>query len=142
MSVFIDTGVFYAHHDADAERHEDAVAVFDEILAGEYGQPYTNEYVLDEAITLTRTRTDSVEAARTLAKRIRGDAPYPAIIELCYTGPDDVTGALDVYRRYADHALSFTDAMAIHCCEARGFDAICSFDSDFDGLISRIDPRA
>jgi predicted nucleic acid-binding protein len=142
MSVFIDTGVFYAHHDTDTARHEDAVATFDEILAGEYGQPYTNEYILDEAVTLTQTRTDSFEAANMIAKRIRGEEPYPSVIELCYTGPEDVTGALNVYRRYADQNLSFTDAMIIYVCETRGFDAVCSFDSDFDGLVNRIEPEA
>ena len=50
--------MFYAHHDTDAERHADAVAVFDEI------------------------------------------------------------------------------------CKSRGFDAVCSFDSDFDGLVDRIEPQA
>lgn len=142
MSVFIDTGVFYAHHDTDAARHEDAVAFFDELLAGAYGQPNTNEYILDEAITLTRSRADSFDAANTLAKRIRGTVPYPSIVELAYTGPEDVAGALDVYRRYADHNLSFTDAMTVHYCDSRGFDAVCSFDSDFDGLVSRIEPEA
>jgi predicted nucleic acid-binding protein len=142
MSLFIDTGVFYAHHDTDADRHSAAVAIFDEILAGEYGQPYTNEYILDEAITLTRTRTDSFEAASTIAQRIRGQNGYPPIIELCYTGPEDLTGALEMFRRYQDHDLSFTDAMIVHCCESRGFDAVCSFDSDFDGLVDRIEPEA
>jgi predicted nucleic acid-binding protein len=57
MSVLVDTGVFFAHHDRDAERHEAAVGAFDELLDGEYGQPYTNDYVLDETVALTRTRT-------------------------------------------------------------------------------------
>ena len=34
MSVFVDTGVFYAHHDTDAERHEAAVEAFDRVLEG------------------------------------------------------------------------------------------------------------
>ena len=140
MSVFVDTGVFYAHHDTNAERHTKAVAVFDDILHGDYGQPYTSDYVLDEAITLTRARTGSFEAAHAISKRIRGVDPYPPVIELCYTGPDDMTAALEVYRRYSDHDLSFTDAMSIALCESRDFDAVCSFDSDFDGLINRVAP--
>ena len=140
MSVFVDTGVFCAHHDVDADCHEDAVRVFDEILDGRYGQPYTSDYVLDEAITLTRARTGSFEAANSLAKRVCGTGPYPAVVELCHTAPDDVTETLDIYRRYADHDLSFTDAMTIRLCESRGFDVVCSFDSDFDGLVERVDP--
>lgn len=141
MSVFIDTGVFYAHHDVEAERHEEAVVLFDRILDGEYGQPVTSDYILDEAVTLTRVRTESFTAASSLAKRICGTNPYPAVVELVYTDPSDITAALDVYHRYADHDLSFTDAMTLALCESRGFDAVCSFDSDFDGLVERIDPN-
>lgn len=43
MSVFVNTGVFFAHHDTDAERHDDAVDAFDVVLNGEYGHPYTND---------------------------------------------------------------------------------------------------
>lgn len=140
MSVFVDTGVFYAHHDTNAQCHAGAVAVFDDILHGEYGQPYTSDYILDEATTLTRARTGSFKAADSIAKRIRGVDPYPPVIDLYHTGPDDVTAALDVYRRYSDHDLSFTDAMTISLCESRGLDAVCSFDSDFDGLLERVEP--
>ncbi len=142
MSVFVDTGVFYAHHDTDAARHADAVAVFDTILDGTYGQPYTSDYVLDEAVTLTRARTGSFDAAYALADRIRGVDPYPTIVECDHTGPDDVTAALTAFRRYADHDLSFTDAMTVALCQSRGFDTVCSFDADFDGLVDRVEPPA
>ncbi len=140
MSVFVDTGVFYAHHDRDADRHEAAVAGFDEVLDGAYGQPYTSDYVLDEAVTLTRARTDSFEAADSLARRILGTDPYPPVVELLYTGPDDVGDALDAYRRYADQNLSFTDAMTVAVCESRGIDTVLSFDADFDGVVERTVP--
>jgi hypothetical protein len=59
MSVLVDTGVFYAHHDTDAERHDDAVGAFDDLFEGTYGQPYTNDYVLDETVTLTEMQGGS-----------------------------------------------------------------------------------
>jgi predicted nucleic acid-binding protein len=43
MSVFVDTGVFYAHHDRDAERHDAAVTAIDALLDGEFGQPYASD---------------------------------------------------------------------------------------------------
>ena len=138
MSIFIDTGVFYAHHDVDAERHETAVDLVNAILDGEYGQPYTSDYVLDEAITLARTRTGSVADADAIAKRIRGSDPYPQIVELIYTTAASVSAGLDTFRQYDDHDLSFTDAMSVAICKQRGIDTIASFDSDFDGIIERI----
>jgi hypothetical protein len=140
MSVFVDTGVFFAHHDTDAARHADAVQAFDAVLDGEYGQPYTNDYVLDETVTLTRARTDSFEAANTVASRILGEDPFPRVFELLHVEPDDIYRTLETFRRYDDQDLSFTDASIIAVCEARGIDAVLSFDTGFDGLVDRIEP--
>lgn len=139
MSVFVDTGAFYAHHDTDAERHDQAVAAFDALLDGDYGQPYTSDYVLDETVTLTRKRTGSFDAADAVARRIVGDDPYPHVVELVNVEPDDVEEALATFRRYDDHDLSFTDAATVALCERLGIDAVLSFDSDFDGLVDRIE---
>jgi len=90
---------------------------------------------MDEAVTLTQARTNSVDDADTIAKRIRGSDPYLAIVELIYTTPELVAAALETFRRYDDHDLSFTDALIVSICERRDIDAVASFDSDFDGLI-------
>ena len=140
MSIFVDTGVFYAHHDTDADRHDAAVTAFDDLLAGTYGQPYTSDYIVDETVTLTRVRTGSFEAANTVAHRILGEQSFPSVFELLNVGPDDVRDALATFRRYNDHDLSFTDATTVSLCEARNIDAVLSFDSDFDGLIARVEP--
>ena len=138
MSIFIDTGVFYAHHDADAERHETAVELINAILDGRHGQPYTSDYVLDEVVTLTRARTGSVADADTIANRICGTDPYPEIVELIYTTQQSVSSSLHTFRQYDDHNLSFTDGMSIALCDRRDIDSIASFDSDFDGIIERL----
>ena len=140
MSVFVDIGVFYAHHDMDANRHGDAVTAFDELLDGSYGQPYTSDYVLDETVTLTRVRTGSFDAADTVAGRILGEDPFPDVFETINVGPDDVQEALETFRRYDDHDLSFTDATILRLCDSRGIDAVLSFDDDFDGLVDRVEP--
>lgn len=140
MSVFIDTGVFFAHHDTDAERHDQAISAFNDLLDGEYGQPYTNDYVLDETVTLTRARADSFDAADTVASRILGEEPFPRVLEMIHVEPDDVQASLETFRRYDDHDLSFTDASIVTLCESRGIDAVLSFDTDFDGLVDRIEP--
>ncbi|QGX94300.1 PIN domain-containing protein [Haloplanus rallus] len=140
MSVLVDTGVFFAHHDTDAERHGAAVDAFDDLLDGVYGQPYTNDYVFDETVTLTRARTGSFEAADTVAKRILGEGSFPQVVEMRHVEPDDVRASLAVFRRYDDHDLSFTDATVVAQCESRGIDAVLSFDTGFDGLVDRIEP--
>lgn len=140
MSIFIDTGVFYAHHDEDAGRHGMARAFFDRVLDGEFGQPYTNDYILDEAVTLTRRRTDDITAATTIADRILGDDPYPDVITFDHVTSEIFEAAFECFTTYDDHTLSFTDATTIAHCQLRDIDSIASFDDDFDGIHERTDP--
>jgi len=139
MSVFVDTGVFFAHHVEEASRHEAAVSAFDRVLDGTHGQPYTSDYVLDETVTLTRRRTNSFDAADAVARRILGDGRYPDVFETITVGPDTVRDALETFRRYDDHDLSFTDSATVALCESRDIDAVLSFDDDFDELVDRVE---
>lgn len=96
--------------------------------------------MLDETVALTRVRTGFLDAADTLASRILGEDPFPHVFETINVGPDEVRASLETFRRFDDHDLSVTDATIIHSCQSRGIDAVLSFDTDFDGLVERIDP--
>lgn len=109
-------------------------------LDGTYGQPYTSDYVFDETVALTRVRTGPFEAANTVASRILGGGRSPEVFEVINVELDDVYAALETFRRYDDHDLSFTDATTIHLYESRAIDAVLGFDSDFDGLVDRTEP--
>lgn len=140
MSVLVDTGVLYAHHDRDAARHDAAREAMDVLLAGEYGQPYVTDYVYDEAVTLTRRRTGSFDAARTIGERVRGAGAFPEVFAFVYLDRSLFDAAVEVFERYSDQNLSFTDAATIAVVDERGMDAVVSFDDDFDGLVERHDP--
>jgi hypothetical protein len=142
MSVFVDTGVLYAHHDTDATRHEVGVAALTRVLqSAEYGRAMTSDYVYDEVVTLTQRRTGDVAAGVEVGRRIRGDG-YPAAIELLYASPRLFEAAVDVYETYPDQGLSFTDAMTVAMVDHHDIDAILSFDDDFDGVTDRLVPGA
>ena len=140
MSVVIDSGVFYAHADTDATRHNDAVRVFDAIIDGEEGQPYTSDYLYDETVTLTLSRTGSFERAKQVGRRIRGVASYPDLVILEHVDQPVFRDAVETFERFDDQGLSFTDATTIALLEKRDIDAVLSFDDDFDGIVDRIDP--
>lgn len=142
MSVFVDTGVFYSHHDTDASRHDVGVRALTRVLRSPtYGQVLTSEYVYDETVTLTYRRTGRVSDAMEVGRRIRGDG-YPDAIELLYSSPQLFERSVEAYERYAEHALSFTDAMTVAMVEFHEIDAVLSFDDDFDGVIERLDPES
>lgn len=142
MTVLIDTGVVYADHDTDATRHDAASEALDAVYDGEFGQPYVTEYVFDEALTLTRKRSGSFAAAKQLGDRLRGAGRYPKVYELLHVSAATFDDAVEVFERYDDHSLSFTDATTIAAIERHGLDAVVSFDDDFDGLVDRVDPTA
>lgn len=141
MSVFVDTGVFYAHHDTDASRHETGMAALNAVLASaKYGHVMTSDYVYDEVVTLTQRRTGSTDAGLEVGRRIRGDG-YPSVIELVHTSPSLFDRAVEVQQMYADHQLSFTDAVTVAHVEQHDIDRVLSFDDDFDGIVDRLVPE-
>lgn len=141
MSVFVDTGVFYAHHDTDANRHEIATQALTRVLGSKaYGHALTSDYIYDETVTLTYRRTGRMSAAIEVGRRIRGEG-YPDAIELLHSSPRLFDDAVTTYQQYTEHGFSFTDAMTVAIVEYHGIDSVLSFDDDFDGVIDRLDPE-
>ncbi len=140
MTVLVDTGVLYADHDTDATRHEPAKNGLEAVYDGEFGQPYITDYIYDEAVTLTLKRSEFA-AAKQLGKRLRGLDPYPQAYQMRSVSAAVFADAVEVFERYDDQQLSFTDASTVALCERYSIDAVMSFDDDFDGIVDRIDPR-
>ena len=142
MSLFVDTGVFYALQDRDTTRHDTASEAIKRTSSGEFGRLFTSEYIYDETVTLVRQRTDRFEAAKHAGDRIRGVGSFPDAFELLHVTELLFDKTLEAYERYDDHSLSFTDANTITLVEAYDIDAVLSFDGDFDGLVERVDPAS
>jgi predicted nucleic acid-binding protein len=138
--VLVDTGVLYADHDRDATRHDLAADALAAVYDGAFGQPYISDYIFDETITLTRTRTGSFAAANRLSERLRGTNGYPHVFNMHHVSPAVFADAVTVFERFDDQDLSFTDATTVALLERHAIDGVLSFDADFDGVIRRIDP--
>lgn len=106
MTVLVDTGVLYAHHDEDARRHEEAGTAMDAVIRGVFGQPYVSDYIYDEAVTLTRSRATRFEPAREIGRRIRGAGDYPDVLEMIHIGPSLFRESVELFERYEDQPLS------------------------------------
>ena len=142
MTVLVDTGVLYADHDTDASRHESAAAALEAVYDGQLGQPLVSDYVYDEAVTLTRVRSGSFEAAKRLGLRIRGFDPFPEAYELVHVDATVFSEAVETFERYDDQGLSFTDAATVALSRTHDVASVLSFDDDFDGIVERTEPGA
>jgi len=140
MSIVVDTGVLYADHDEGAPRHDTADSAMNAIYRGKRGQPFVSDYIYDETVTLTLKRSGRFTAAQSIGRRIRGDGDFADVFSFEHVGPGLFQRAVDIFERYDDQELSFTDATTVAVVEERGLDSVLSFDDDFDGIVDRIDP--
>lgn len=126
----------------DVRRHEAASTALGAVYDGEFGHPYISDYVFDEAITLTRVRTGSHAAATQLSDRLRGQDQFPRVYDLLHVSSAVFADGIAVFERYADQALSFTDATSVALIRRHDLDGILSFNDDFDGVVHRFEPES
>lgn len=139
MSVFVDTGLFYALQNERAQNHDEADEALTTMNSGRYGRLYTSEYVYDEAVTLVRSHRGYREA-KVVGDRILGVGEFPAVFDLLTVTRENFELALDAFDRYRDHPLSFTDATTVALMDEHAIDHLLSFDDDFDGVVDRLEP--
>ncbi len=132
MTILIDTNIFYAHHDRDAKNHKYAKKAITDVLKGEYGTPYTSDYIFDETVTLTRKHMGNFMEAKTIADRILDK------INLLYVDEKIFEKSINNFEKYNDQPLNFTDITTITLFYKHNIDYLLSFNRDFDGIINRI----
>lgn len=140
MSVFVDTGLYYALQNQRAANHEEAAIAFDLLFDGRFGNAYTSDYVYDESVTLVRSRTGSFTEASTVGDRILGRSGFPEAVRLLHVTDEVFDAAVEAFERYDDQPLSFTDATTVALVEHHDVDHLLTFDDDFEGLVERLDP--
>jgi hypothetical protein len=134
MAVFVDTGIFVALHNADDEFHSRSKELMKQALKSDFGRIFTSDYVIDEAITTALVRTKKHDLAVDLGMFIISS---PRITKI-WIAQESFEKAWKKFNALKDKPLSFTDCTSIALMEMRGIKQIMSFDSGFDGLVSRI----
>lgn len=87
----------------------------------------TTDYVFDETITrVRRVAGHSTAVAVGQALRTSSLARIEAVT------PSDVAAAWDLFERYDDHELSFTDCVSFAFCDRLGLKTAFTFDDDFE----------
>lgn len=137
MKVFIDTGFFVAFLNKRDQNHDRALQLMRELLNGGYGEASTSDYIFDEAVTVALVRTRKIEVAESVGKLILGDRER-RFFNMVYVTEIDFMEAWRRFSGLAERGLSFTDCVSVTLMDTMGFDAVLSFDSDFDGIVTRI----
>src|SRR3990172_1280347 len=124
MSIFLDASYFLALISERDVHHKKAVALAGKIEAGEYGEPFTSDHILDEAISVAMRKYGKDEAI-ILGKQILNSVTIlPAdyhIIELAW----------QVFRE-TKLGLSFTDCTSLVFIKIAAAVVLATFDKEFE----------
>jgi len=126
MAVFIDTGAFMAYRNKKDAHHEKADSIIREALQEKFGRIYTTDFVYDETMTLALVRTGRKEIALDISETILSPR-----IDMVFTDDLILKGAQELFFRYFDRGISFTDAVTMAVMEDLGIEDIVTFDSHF-----------
>lgn len=136
--LFLDTSALVPLFTTAAAQHEEVTAFFGALADDGFAyQPlYTNQYVLDEVVTLLLSRATPRAAADAL------DAVEESVaIQVLSVGDDEFDRAVEAFHEYADHSFSLTDHLIAIQADDRGVSHVLSYDDDFRTLDLTVVPR-
>jgi predicted nucleic acid-binding protein len=124
--IFIDTGALLARYLANDQHHKAAMASWDKIRIAREAC-ITSNFVLDETFTLLARRASYTFAAE--KARIIYESNALKILR-----PDSQTelAALDLFEKFADQEISFTDCTSFVLMRSTGIRQAFSFDAHFE----------
>lgn len=120
--IFFDTGGWFASIVPTDQDHSIAQSWF---LQNQ--EPlFTTDYVIDETLTLFKSRSESVRALQIGEEFFGGD-----LTEVYYLTEEDILQTWEIYKRFSDKDWSFTDCSSKFICEKFGITHAFSFDKHF-----------
>lgn len=123
--IFIDSGAFLARYIARDHHHARATHYWRE-LQQQRMQCYTSNFVLDETITLLARRTTYPFAADRAQNLFAS-----AVLTILRPAEADELAAVNLFRKFADQAVSFTDCASFVLMKKHSINRAFSFDRHF-----------
>jgi len=128
--IFVDTGAWYASEVEDDDHHSMARQFMkNELASNRYGVLVTSDYVLDETLTLLRTRK-GIKSALEFMNKVRKSKS----LQVVWIGNEIFDNALRELSKYddkKDQDLSFTDCTSFSIMNDLSITNAFSFDAHF-----------
>ena len=102
--IFVDTSAWYAAEVEDDVNHESACQFLSKIASREYGVAVTTDYVIDETLTLLRSRRDLSSASGFLGKIRKSKS-----VRVFWVDEGLFERAAETFKKSSDKSWSFTD---------------------------------
>ena len=123
--IFIDTGAFVARYIERDQYHQQAIKMWEKIYTLRE-QCYTSNFVLDETLTLLGRWAGYVFAAQ------KAHIIYSSPIFIILRPDQDIElKAIELFGKYADQKISFTDCVSFVLMKEKKIKRVFSFDRHF-----------
>lgn len=122
----MDTSAWYATEVEDDVNHRSARQFLAQLASGRHGAPVTTDYVLDETLTLLRSRR-GLDAAVTFIEKIRGSNS----VRVFWIDEGLFEKALSTFRRSGHKSWSFTDCTSFALMDELSLSEAFAFDRHF-----------
>ena len=128
MAILLDSGFIYAIYNKRDVNHETATLILKEIEDNKLGTAYITDYLFDETLTLTFTKSDihnAIRIGRTLI------SSYD-VIEVSISLFQEAWGL------FQKRKLSFTDCTSLVVMHHFDIEFLATFDKGFKGLVKTV----
>jgi uncharacterized protein len=133
--IFVDTGPFLARYLVKDQFHQHAVNCWAELKKSSE-KLVTSSFVLDETATLLGRRAGNIFAAERLNNIYASHA-----IQIWRPDRDDELRALEMFAKFSDQGVSFTDCVSFTLMSSRHVQQVFTFDRHFDSAGFKRLPR-
>lgn len=125
-SLFVDASAWYALFSDDDKYHQAALN-FWQYISAEKPIIITNDYVMDETYTLLRRSQNGLARAIQTHRLVEGSK----LVEVVNIDLDYRRKGWDIFQRYSDKVISFTDCVSFGMMQELGIYQVFTFDSAF-----------
>jgi predicted nucleic acid-binding protein len=124
--IFVDTSAWYALEVEDDVNHEEAYKFLSNIASGKHGVSVTTDYVLDETLTLLRSRRSLATASVFIDKLRRSKS-----VRVFWIDEGFFEKALAIFQKSSHKSWSFTDCTSFALMRELSVSDAFTFDSHF-----------
>jgi predicted nucleic acid-binding protein len=124
--IFVDTSAWYAVEVEDDVNHEAAFKFLSNIASGKHGVSITTDYVLDEVLTLLRSRRD-LDSATLFIDKIKKSKS----VRLFWIDEGLFEKALVIFQKSDRKSWSFTDCTSFALMQELSISEAFTFDRHF-----------
>ena len=123
--IFLDSSFLVSLEVETDQNHEKAVKIRDEIIEGKFSKIIISDYIFDETITVTFSKTKELQKAVLVGTNLRES------VEIIKIDEEIFNSAWNLFKNQKETMFSFTDCTTLALMEKENIKNIATFDKDF-----------